>query len=131
MARLQTRQSRSLGCLLPGKTGISASIRESGNLPAGGRPFSARETPKGALMQPRRIGGRAYACRLSHIVLSLGTLAFLASPAHAFGADFAGTVVDQNGRPLPRAHVRVVAGSGSQTSEGGQPANVFADDAGR
>ena len=82
-------------------------------------------------MQPRRIGGRAYACRLSHIVLSLGTLAFLASPAHAFGADFAGTVVDQNGRPLPRAHVRVVAGSGSQTSEGGQPANVFADDAGR
>jgi hypothetical protein len=54
-------------------------------------------------MQPRRIDGRAYARRLS-LVLSLGTLAFLASPARASAADLTGTVVDQNGPPLPRAH---------------------------
>ena len=58
-------------------------------------------------MQPRRIGGLAYACRFSLVVLSLVTFAFVASPARASGADLTGVVVDQNGRPLPRAHVRL------------------------
>ncbi len=81
-------------------------------------------------MQPRRIGGLAYACRLSLVVLSLVTFAFVASPVRASGADLTGVVVDQNGRPLPRAHVRVI-GDGGQVSKAGQPSDVFADDAGR
>jgi len=82
-------------------------------------------------MQPRRHDGRAYACRFGLVVLSLATLAFVASPVRASAADLTGTVVDQNGRPLPRAHVRIVAGGGSQPSDAGHPSDVFADNAGR
>ena len=82
-------------------------------------------------MQPRRTGGWAYACRRSLLALSLGTLTLLATTARASAADLTGIVVDQNGRPLPRAHVRVVLDGGSQASAANQPADVFADDAGR
>ena len=68
-------------------------------------------------MQPRRHDGRAYACRFGLVVLSLATLAFVASPVRASAADLTGTIVDQNGRPLPRAHVRIVAGGGSAQSK--------------
>src|SRR5438128_1449519 len=47
-------------------------------------------------------------------------------PSIAHGADFVtGTVVDQNGQPLPRAEVRVLDRTGAETS------HVFADEMGR
>src|SRR5512137_511301 len=97
----------------PGKTWKVALNRKSGNLPAGGRPFSARETPKGALMRPSRPGGRAMTRRLRTAVF-LFSLASVSTPLSLFAADVrdvvAGTVVDQDGRPLPRVRVRVLPG---------------------
>jgi outer membrane cobalamin receptor len=56
-------------------------------------------------MRPYAPGGRAYARRLSSRFFLLTLFAF--GGAHpAFAADQTGVVVDQNGRPLSRAHVR-------------------------
>jgi outer membrane cobalamin receptor len=111
--------------------GNFASIRKSGNLVNRGRPFSARETPEGALMRICPREGRAYAHRLIQLVF-LSTAAFSSAPALALGADVTGVVVDQNGRPLPRAHVQIIAEVGGQRSEvaGRARADVFTGDDG-
>ena len=82
-------------------------------------------------MQPRRLDGRAYACRPSLVVLSLATLAFLASPAACIRSGphrYRRRPERPSPAPRPRARRR---GRGSQASEPGQPADVFTDDAGR
>ncbi|MBS1817069.1 MAG: TonB-dependent receptor [Acidobacteria bacterium] len=49
------------------------------------------------------------------------------SPVHA--ADLTGVVTDTDGRPLPRAHVRIETASGASTPS--RPAATFSDDRGR
>ncbi len=62
------------------------------------------------------------ACRPSYVL----TLVLLgATPSFADPAPLAGIVVDQSGRALPRAFVRILDASGAATS------STFADDAGR
>jgi vitamin B12 transporter len=70
-----------------------------------------------------RPGGRAHACRLSHAVF-LSALACAAAPPPLSAADLTGTVVDPNGRPLPRVRITLV--------DPAAPAvDVFTDQAGR
>lgn len=71
-------------------------------------------------MRPTRLWRLASACRLSLVVM------LSMFPASLRAADgVTGTVVDQAGRPLPRALVRVLDASGAEA------ASVFADEAGR
>lgn len=70
-------------------------------------------------MRPYRHGGRACARRLVRAVFIVATLAFASGPVTASTANLDGIVVDQNGRPLARAHVRVIREDGGQRSEGG------------
>ena len=84
----------------------AAAIRESGNLVARGRPLSARETPKGALMRSFRSRRLPAACPLVLLV----SLFLAVPPASAQPRPASGAVVDQDGRPVPRAFVRSVDG---------------------
>ena len=76
--------------------------------------------------------GGAYARRLIQLVFLSSTAAFLSAPALASGADVTGVVLDQNGRPLPRAHVRIIAEVGGQRAESGERAraDIFTGDDG-
>lgn len=78
-------------------------------------------------MRPLRPGGRAMARRLSHAVFILVTTAALSAPAPALAADLTGQVVDQEGRALPRAYVRLLSES---QSDAASITDVFADDVG-
>ena len=71
-------------------------------------------------MRIPRLRRLAQACRL--VAPTLVAFVFSVVPA---SADVAGTVVDQSGRPVPRAYVRIVAGSPSGS------AAAFADELGR
>jgi vitamin B12 transporter len=87
-------------------------------------------------MRPYRPGGRACARRLVGAVFTFAILTLSSGPLIASATDLDGIVVDQNGRPLQRAHVRLIMGSegGGQGSEGGDHGSardVFTDDAGR
>lgn len=66
--------------------------------------------------------GGAHAPRVSHAVF-LCILGLASAPSRLFAADLSGTVVDPDGRPLPRAVVRVVGGAAGT--------DVFTDEAGR
>lgn len=81
-------------------------------------------------MRPLRPSGRALPCRLQSAVRVFATLISLSAPSALFAADLAGVVVDQSGRPLPRARVRVLAGSDAATPPVGSTADGFADDGG-
>jgi vitamin B12 transporter len=72
-------------------------------------------------MRPHVPGGQAHACRRPHAVFLL-SLTFMSGPVLAAAADLRGTVVDPDGRPLPRAFVRVVGAEGSEvfTDESGE-----------
>jgi vitamin B12 transporter len=70
-----------------------------------------------------RLRRLAAACRL--VSISLFVLAATSSSAGAADAVVSGVVVDQSGRGIPRAHVRVLDGSGVAS------AAVFADESGR
>jgi outer membrane cobalamin receptor len=107
--------------------GEPASIRESGNLANRGRPFSARETPEGAPMRTDRSPGRVSTRRLIHLVLA----ATLAAPAAASAADLSGVVVDSDGRPLPRVHVRVLDSTATNGSTDRTTSETFTDQTGR
>lgn len=75
-------------------------------------------------MRPYRPGGRACARRSRSYVTTLFTaVALSASLTSASAADLSGVVVDQHGRPLPRARVMVLDGRG--TSQ-----DVYADETG-
>src|SRR5512147_2044021 len=106
----------------PGKANAPRSNRKSGNLAIGGVLSSARETPEGDPMRTTRLRRLASACRLPFLVLSLSVVV----PAALRAADaLSGLVVDQSGRPLPRALVRIVDASGAEI------ARLFSDEAGR
>jgi vitamin B12 transporter len=105
-----------------GKARAACTIRESGNLAFGGVLYSARETPEGDPMRTSRLWRLAMACR-PLFVLTLPL--FLPVPAFADAPPLAGVVVDQSGRALPRAFVRVVDGTGHETF------STFTDDEGR
>jgi vitamin B12 transporter len=73
-------------------------------------------------MYPSRLWRLAMACRLPFLL----TLVFLASiPSSAYAAPLDGVVVDQSGRALPRAFVRVFDRAGVEAS------STFTDDNGR
>jgi vitamin B12 transporter len=82
-------------------------------------------------MRPYRPGGRAVALRLRHAISFVATLAFLALAAAASAADFRGIVVDQEGRPLPRAYVRIVSDMVARPEDAGGQQATFTDDGGR
>lgn len=71
-------------------------------------------------MRPYRSAGRASARRFTHVLL----VAALGLPVSAAAADLSGIVVDADGRPLPRAHVRVVEATEPN------PHDTFTDEAG-
>lgn len=72
-------------------------------------------------MRPRLPRNRAYARRFIHILFA----AVLGLPAAAHAADLTGIVVDPDGRPLPRAHVRVIRAGQSASTD------LFTDENGR
>src|SRR5579862_476735 len=135
----------SLGRLTAWEDRRSASIRESGNLAHRGRPFvvqalcrltrrdrpagagrnpaatPARWTPEGASMRARASWPLASA-GCTTLVLLATSIGF-ASPAHA-AQRLEGTVVDQAGRPVPRARVRAATGRAAASA-------VFSDESGR
>lgn len=55
-------------------------------------------------------------------------IALVFASTHAYAADRTGLVVDQNGRPLPRAHVRVVS---TESASERSASELFADDRGQ
>jgi vitamin B12 transporter len=74
-------------------------------------------------MRPRSPRGRAATRRVSQtfaiaIIRSLLIGIPFVLPSTASASDLHGTVVDQNGRPLPRAHVRVVSTSAPEVKPG-------------
>ena len=71
-------------------------------------------------MRPHRSRGRTSARCLTHILL----VAALGVPASAAAADLSGIVVDPDGRPLPRVHVRVVDATEQN------PRDTFTDETG-
>lgn len=78
-----------------------------------------------------RLGGQAHVRRFSHTVCISAALALVSWPAPSSAADRGGLVVDQNGRPLPRARVRLItnADAGGQGSASSQ--DVVTDELGR
>jgi vitamin B12 transporter len=66
------------------------------------------------------LGRLAEACRLVATILALSSLS-----VRIASADVSGTVVDQSGRAVPRAYVRVLDSSGVEST------GMFADEAGR
>lgn len=72
--------------------------------------------------RPRR--RLAAACRLSSATFFWFTLSLFVSPREGAAAGVAGQVVDPTGRPLPRAYVRVLDGSGDESTA------VFTDETG-
>lgn len=82
-------------------------------------------------MRPLRPGGRAMPCHLRTAVLSLGILTTAWLPATAAPTDLraGGTVVDGQGRPLPRVSVRLV--TASDTAPQGAGMDGFTDDRGQ
>ena len=86
-------------------------------------------------MRPLRPGGRALPSRLRTVVVSSITLLALSAPPVLAAADvrvvLSGTVVDQQGRPLPRALVRVVPSPESAATGSAPSIEGFTDDTGR
>ncbi|MGE0448355.1 MAG: TonB-dependent receptor [Vicinamibacterales bacterium] len=76
-------------------------------------------------MRPYRPGGRALSRRLVPAVFLFTSLALSSTPAPLHGAERERLVVDPDGRPLPRAHVRLLDSSDQPILE------LFADDLGR
>lgn len=58
------------------------------------------------------------------------SLTLLLATASASAADRTGVVVDPSGRPLPRAHVRVITGSDAGPPASGATLDLFADETG-
>lgn len=82
-------------------------------------------------MRPLRPGGRAVPSRLRHSVRVFTAILALGVPSAAHAADLTGLVVDQDGRPLPRAFVRVLTDQGTAASPSGGRTTGFTDDLGR
>src|SRR4051812_5850727 len=100
-------------------------IRESGNLAPGVVLSSARETPEGARVSHSRSSRHGRLVKACRIVLAT-CFTFIVTAGAALAATIDGVVVDQSGRAVPRARVRIVD-AGTTTS----PDGVFADEAGR
>ncbi len=83
-------------------------------------------------MRPSRPGGRAMSRRLRTAVC-LVSLASLSTPFSLSAADLRveGTVVDQDGRPLPRARVRVLPPLDAGAASAVAGTDGFTDDSGR
>src|SRR6266516_356702 len=103
----------------------AALIRESGNLASGGVPFFGARDAGRSPMSFSRLRRLAAACRFVSIA-SIALLVLVATPSFSRAADnvVSGVVVDQSGRGIPRAYVRVLDGSGVA-------AVMFADETGR
>lgn len=82
-------------------------------------------------MRPLRPGGRAVPSRLRQSVRVFTTVLALGLPSAASAADLTGQVVDQDGRPLPRAFVRVLTDQDAAASPSGARGTGFTDDLGR
>ena len=82
-------------------------------------------------MRPLRPGGRAVPSRLRQSVRVFTAVLALGIPSAASAADLTGQVVDPDGRPLPRAFVRVLTDQDSAASASGARGTGFTDDLGR
>lgn len=82
-------------------------------------------------MRPLRPGGRAVPSRLRQSVRVFTAVLALGIPSAASAADLTGQVVDPDGRPLPRAFVRVLTDQDAAASPSGARGTGFTDDLGR